>query len=64
MIWYVTKETFLVPNLSKEINNQQFFMKKLNFLIQTLPKEKFITKINKKNSMDSDQILPIKEISL
>lgn len=64
MIWYVTKETFLALNLSKEINNQQSFMRKLNFPIQILPKEKFITKINKKSSMDSGQILPIKEISL
>lgn len=63
MIWYVMKETFLVLNLSKEINNWLFFMKKLNFQILISQKERFITKTNKKNLMGSDQILPIKEMS-
>ena len=63
MIWYVMKETFLVLNLSKEINNWLFFMKKLNFQILISQKERFITKTNKNNLMDSDLILPIKEMS-
>lgn len=63
MIWCVMKETFLVLNLSKEINNWLFFMKKLNFQILISQKERFITKTNKNNLMGSDQILPIKEMS-
>ena len=64
MIWCAMKEIFLVLSLSKEINNWLFFMKKLNSQIPTLLKVRFITKINKNNSMDSDRILQIRGMNL
>lgn len=63
MIWFVMKETFLAHNLSKEINNWLFFMKRLNSQTPILQRVKFITKTNKNNLTDSDQIWQTKEIN-
>lgn len=63
MIWFVMKETFLAHNLSKEINNWLCFMKRLNSQTPILQRVKFITKTNKNNLTDSDQIWQTKEIN-